>query len=133
MTRMVDGSKWETWRRRLAAFDGGDSSVAEFCRCAGVSVASFYQWRRKLQRRTAVSTHARRSESSSARRAGRPAFRSRGTVPPVSFVPVEVTGGSSIEVHLPNGARVLIPCHDRKAIRTVIATVASGRREDPSC
>lgn len=132
MARMTDPAKRDTWRRRLTAFDRGDSSVAEFCRRAGVSVASFYQWRRRLRLSAAAPCVPKRGRGLAGGQDVRSAFPRR-TAPAVSFVPVEITGRSNIEVHLPNGARVIVPCHDRKAIRTVIAAVANDRREVGPC
>jgi len=36
------------WRDRLGRFEQAKLTVAEFCQLEGVSVASFYQWRRRL-------------------------------------------------------------------------------------
>ena len=48
MARGQNLVKWEVWRRRLRAFDREDTPVTRFCQREGVSVATFYLWRRKL-------------------------------------------------------------------------------------
>ena len=116
MARAPDVAKWEAWRRRLREFDRGDWTVGDFCRHVGVSPATFYQWKRKLDPDTA-----------------RSAVGSRPAASAVSFIPIEITGRPSVEVQLANGARVLVPAHDQAAIRTVLAALLSDRAEDRSC
>ena len=48
MGRGPDLERREIWRRRLREFDRGSVTVAGFCQRIGVSVATFYQWRRKM-------------------------------------------------------------------------------------
>ena len=118
MSREPDLAKRAAWRLRLREFDRGNATVVEFCRHVGVSVAAFYQWRRKLGPSAA-------SDASAASR-GR-------AVKGLSFLPVEITGGASIEVLLSSGARVTVPCHDQEAIRTVMAALLSASLEDRAC
>jgi transposase-like protein len=123
MSREPNLEKRASWRLRLREFDRGNATVAEFCRRGGVSVAAFYQWRRKLRPSAAPDASA--------------ASRGRA-VKSLSFLPVEITGGASIEVLLASGARVTVPCHDQEAIRTVMAALLSAspvhsRPEDPAC
>lgn len=123
MGREPDLARQAAWKLRLREFDRGNISVAEFCRRAGVSVASFYQWRQKLKPATAP--------------AARSASRGRVVTGP-SFLPVEITGAASVEVLLPSGARLTVPCCDHEAIRTVLAAVLSVpriefRSEDRAC
>jgi hypothetical protein len=47
----------------------------------------------------------------------------------VSFVPLQIVGRPSIEVHLANGTKVLVPAHDPQAIRTVLGALVSDRAE----
>lgn len=111
MSRGPDLAKRAAWRRRLREFDRGEDTVGDFCRRAGLSVATFYQWRRKLAPVAAPAT------SAAAR--GQAAKK-------LSFLPVEITRRSGIEVLLPGGARVMVPCHDHEAIRTVLASLLSA-------
>jgi Transposase len=118
MSREPDLAKRAAWRLRLREFDRGNATVVEFCRRVGVSVAAFYQWRRKL--------------GPSAAPTGSAASRGRAAEV-LSFLPVELTGGASIEVLLPSGARVTVPCHDHEAIRTVMGALLSASPEDRAC
>jgi hypothetical protein len=48
MARCVDPEKVRAWRRLMARFETSGLSVAGFCRREGVSLASFYYWRKRL-------------------------------------------------------------------------------------
>jgi hypothetical protein len=87
-------------------------SLARFCRREGVSVASFYHWRKKL----AVDAHP-----SGARR--------RIASKPIAFQPVTVVPTTPvIAVHLPGGTRLEVPLGDLKALRVVVRElVRSGQ------
>ncbi len=37
------------WRERIGRFDDAGTTITDFCRTEGYSVASFYQWRRRLR------------------------------------------------------------------------------------
>jgi transposase-like protein len=118
MSRSPDLVKREAWRRRLAAYARGTLTVEEFCRRAGVSVASFYQWRRKLGDERGGSSAASGGWKNTTRRSASAS----------GFLPVEITGlslaSACIEVLLPGGPKVRVPCHEPQAIRTVIAALA---------
>ena len=116
MARVPDPAVHQAWMRRFREFRQGNASVAEFCRLAGVSVAAFYQWRRKLRPESEPSTTAVPRETSR-----------------IQFVPIELTAGPRLEVHLPSGARVFVPCHDSEVIRAVITAAAGELRENESC
>lgn len=124
MSRQPDLAKREAWQGRLRAFDKGRATVAEFCADEGVSVATFYKWRRKLSQSLA-------RESGPAPRPSEPSRDA--SVSGMSFVPVEIVGPSSLEVLLPSGTRLLVPCHEREAIRLVIAALLSALPEDRAC
>ena len=116
MSRGRDAAKREVWQRRLERFDPRGGTVAEFCQREGVSIPSFYQWRRKL-----AATRVRKAAAPSGSPVGR-------------FLPIEITGqGSSIEVLLPGGVKVLVPCHEQEALQTVLAALLSVPREGQSC
>ncbi len=106
------------WRRRRREFERGAETVAAFCRRVGVSAATFYGWRRQV------------AQSSGSNQA------SHGTqvAPPLSFLPVQVTGQPQgvIEVVLAGGVRVLVPSGDRESLRLVLELV-TGAGEQPSC
>lgn len=117
MSRKPDLVKREAWRKRLSRYDRQALSVDEFCWREGISTASFYQWRRKLRGTTSVA-----SVVSGGRKTAKGDLS-----PPSAFLPVEITGLSAapacVEVLLPGGPRLRIPCHEPQAIRTVIAAL----------
>ena len=145
MPRQLDLAKRQAWRRRLLEFERGDTTITQFCRRQGVRVWAFYYWRRKLQpphgrqgngRSSPIQgarSHHRSSGSVDPSRRFVDGLRQSGTNPRLRFVPIEITGGASVEVYLPNGARVAIPCHDRGAINAVIAALLSNSQEAPRC
>ena len=124
MRRGPDAVKLELWQRRLRAFERGPETVSAFCRRVGVSVATFYGWRRRV---------ARVAECGPPRPDGG-ASNSGGVAVPLSFLPVQVTGQPPgvIEVVLAGGTRVLVPRGDRESLRMVLEVVA-GDGEQPSC
>ena len=126
MGRQRNAAKWELWQRRLREFDRGHTTVAEFCERLGVSVATFYQWQRKLRPAT---RGAVRTTMSAARRAAQPGQASE----PLRFLPVEITASSQVEVLLPGGVRLSIPSRDHDALRTVVAALLAERGENRSC
>lgn len=49
MGRVASGVKIEEWTRRLARYEASNETVARFCHREGVSVPSFYGWKKKLR------------------------------------------------------------------------------------
>jgi hypothetical protein len=106
MARMADWSKRQVWQQRLRRFEQGDLTVAAFCQAEGVSVASFQYWRRILGHRAV------------ARRQPRPTRISRQ-----AFLPVKIVGAATIEIHLPNGVRLMVPAGDVVTLEAAVAAV----------
>ena len=122
MSRESVLSRREAWYRRMQEFEQGTANVADFCRRAGVSTASFYQWRRRLKPvTTAPKVPKPSAKASQARQAD------------MKFLPVELLGPQKVEVQFPCGARVLVPSHDHEAIRAVLQSLVPSRREEPAC
>ena len=48
MGRVAGVVKIEEWARRLARYEASNETVARFCHREGVSVPSFYAWKKKL-------------------------------------------------------------------------------------
>ena len=116
----ADPAKQREWCERLQRFAECGVTIAAFCEREGVSVPSFYQWRRKL----AAAGNARQRKSGAARSAAGE----------VRFLPIEIAGGtSSVEVLLPGGAKLLVPSHEHEALRTIIAALVDSQREAESC
>ena len=92
MSRSMRAPAEAVWRERLERFAVEQGSVAEFCRREGVSLPSFYRWRKMLG-------------SVSARRG---AVRQREP----RFLPVEIPVSlltSGVRMELPGGAVVCFP------------------------
>jgi hypothetical protein len=104
MARSSDPAKAALWRQRLQRFDTSNSSVSRFCRREGVSVASFYHWRKKLAAPADTSPAGQRPSR------------------PCAFKPLSITAATSptIAVHLPGGARLEVPAGDYQTVRVVV-------------
>jgi transposase-like protein len=134
MARAPDLAKREEWRRRFREFDRGEWTVERFCRRVGVSPATFYQWKRKLGRGPgSLAPRGQGSGSVAPRGRGRAAAGSPLASGAVKFIPLQITSRPSLEVHLANGAKVLVPAHDPEAIRTVMEVLLSDRAEGAAC
>jgi transposase-like protein len=101
--RARDGEKERQWRRRIDQWRVSGLSVRAFCARHGLASASFYNWRRALQRRAAE----------------KPAFL------PVQVVADAVpTQASALEVILTDGRTVRVaPGFDAAALRLLLAVL----------
>jgi transposase-like protein len=96
-----------TWGERLGRYERAGQTVAEFCRQEGVSVPSFYQWRKRL---------------------AQPSSRSAARLP--AFQQVLLSGGV-VAVELPSGVRMELPAEHVQLVRAVVAELLEaelGRR-----
>jgi|JI8StandDraft_2_1071088.scaffolds.fasta_scaffold13934_3 hypothetical protein len=91
-------SKSQLWQERIANYERSALSIAEYCRSIECSVASFYQWRRKLRQSTPKS-----------------AFLS------VQTSTLEV---GNIEVRLPNGISIVISLQAIDSLPMILERVA---------
>lgn len=114
MARSVDGEKRREWSERLRRFERCDLTIAAFCEAEGVSAPSFYQWRKRLG---AQERQTRPGETGGMRPA---------------FVPLQFAAPVTVEIHLPNGARVCLPGNDRQGIAAAIAAAALAPTADQS-
>ncbi|MFZ1135291.1 MAG: hypothetical protein WA447_19795 [Candidatus Binatus sp.] len=112
MTQVVDyivgrrrGNE-QQWRARLRRFETSGSTVVEFCQGESVSIASFYEWRKRLAA-SKVAGKATHAESNHG-----------------PFVPVRVRPAAKVEIHLPNGARVCLAGDDLAVLRAAIEAAA---------
>jgi hypothetical protein len=110
MSRYSDDGTPDAWRKRFGRFGKFGLPVARFCAREGVSVASFYYWRRKLN-----------TPGGLGRRRGpvKPRPERRAAFQPVTVVPAV----ARVSVHLPSGARIEVHGEDLDAIRAVVAEV----------
>lgn len=108
MARKASLERQRQWRDRLERFTHSTLSVAEFCRREKVSVASFYQWRKKL----AVTA---------------PDGQDTASPTKPTFLPVQVTASRGLQVAFPNGATLTLPVDDHALIRLSIEAIAQAR------
>jgi hypothetical protein len=104
--RARDEQKERQWQRWISEWQTSGLSVRDFCQRRGLTVASFYAWRRVLQRRAAEKA---------------------------AFVPVQVvadavpTQASALELVLTDGRTVRVaPGFDAATLRQLLA-VLEGR------
>ena len=122
MGRRADHGKHCEWSERIRRRRESGLTVAEFCEWEGVSVASFYNWQKKLR-----GTESRRQSVELLT----PEGRSPRSLQKASFLPVHVmqTGATAspstrIEILLTNGVRVFVPISDFETVENTI-TAAS--------
>jgi hypothetical protein len=113
MVRTANVDVRVAWERRLQRFDQWTGTVRQFCAKEGVSTASLYQWRRKLDRNAPPGRRGRQREASNVPQTG------------PSFVPVQVVGSAVVEVFLVEGARLSIPVDATDAISTVVRALST--------
>jgi hypothetical protein len=99
----------ELWQQRLLRFERSGSSVAGFCAEQGVSLPSFYAWRRRLRADASASAPASVSDD-----------------PP--FVPIRLLQSATpVELVLPSGAVLrLAPGCDLAFVRSLIASLGGA-------
>jgi hypothetical protein len=122
MGRRVDHGKHCEWAERIRRRRESGLTVAEFCEWEGVSVASFYNWQKKLR-----GTKSRRQSVELVTPEGRPP-RSLLTA---SFLPVHVmqagataSPATRIEIQLTNGVRVFVPILDFETVENTISVAS---------
>ena len=120
MARSADSVKRQVWRERLQRFERSRATVAAFCQAEGVSIPSFYQWRRTLGRAARDSAIPTLQPIAVARQ---------------SFIPVDVVAPATIDIHLPNGARLAVPAGDLPALKAAVTAVGrlprAGQEVEP--
>jgi len=97
-----------TWRDRLSRFRRSDVAVTQFCQQEGVSVPSFYHWRKRL------------GDQQKTKRVRQSGDRLPKTGKSQPFVPVNVPASVIAEVEFPNGVRVRVPATNAEALRAAI-------------
>ena len=114
-----ESGKAVEWRERLRRFDASGRTVQRFCQAEGVSVASFYAWRRKLD-----AAHGARGGT-------RPVFQQVVVTP-------AARGASGLVVRLASGAEIEVGAGHLDVIRAVVGELARAEcefaaQEDVSC
>lgn len=120
MVQWMRVQKATEWRERFDRFRRAGTSVARFCRDEGLSVSSFYFWRRKLGQRRPSNREQFPRDANRQPRQG-------------SFVPVRVIGGGNSEgqvaAQLPGGTRLEIPVADPQTLQIAIAALVRADAE----
>lgn len=110
-------AKRREWSERLKRHERSGVTVGAFCAKEGVSLASFYSWRRKLRSRAEDRQGIVQTGSAA------PA------APAPSFVPLRIaaagTPESAVRLRLPNGVQLWLPAGDARLLAAAIA--AAGR------
>lgn len=117
MARTADVGLRATWEQRLQRLETWTGTVKQFCVKERVSMASLYQWRRKLD-----------SNGSASRTQGQGGCQRTARNRPSSgpaFVPVQVVGSAVVEVYLAQGVRLLIPADATDALSTVVRALSA--------
>ena len=121
MVRGSDSAKVSVWRERLERFGKSEVKVKPFCAGEGVSVASFYAWRRKLSKPAADRAGQKNGEASY------PSERPSRVFTPIVVNPLPAT----ISIRLPDGVQIDVPSDNLAAVRTVIAELV--RADEVPC
>jgi len=116
MPRVSDPALRLRWQRRLLKFRTFHGSVRRFCDAEGVSVASFYQWRQKL------------NDDTDAAKAG--AQRDAEDHQAAQFVPLQLvpqvahrSQPTHVAIVLAGGTRIELPSEDSPVLQAVIRSV----------
>jgi len=130
MARSGDSHKTALWQQRLADFEAGSQSVAEFCNSVGCSIASFYQWRRKVGGDSsspqssslglAMNGRGRMDRSSNSQRP----FTGSA---PSAFLPVTLRSATAVVVTLANGTRLELACDPHSVLQSILQQSRAGQ------
>ena len=104
MARPADPRKSAAWQRRLQRFTASGTTVSKFCDQAGVSVAAFHYWRRRLGQEQPE-------------RASRPASR--------VFQPVDLLSHRAVVIRFAAGGVMEIPSDRADLVRVAITAMAA--------
>ena len=108
MGRRIDERLWGEWRARHARYRQWSGSISEFCEREGVTAATFYQWRRKLDEGRAEVSRQRRPMVETA----------------PQFLAVRIEQAEPVELELPNGVKVRVPVGAGRTLEAVLAAAA---------
>ena len=89
----------EWWRRQLARRESANLSVTEFCQELGVSITTFYYWKKRVHEAPPILSRQVPVENSSRR------LTTSAGATPSNFVPVSIlepSAGTQLEIELTN-------------------------------
>jgi hypothetical protein len=102
MARKSDPRKLDEWRDRLRRFKQSNANVTRFCTAEKVSVASFYQWSKKL-----LGTPQQRQSTAPKKQK------------PAAFQPVAISVAQAVTIELRSGTRIQVAA-DVEVVRAVV-------------
>jgi hypothetical protein len=130
MARKVNQVLRDEWRKRIQQQPQSGLTVAEFCQREGVSAATFYAWKRKLQtKRSSRAKKAPRRQKEGVRTHRQGESSATQSIADVPFVqlPLSVPAASPwIEVVLAEGTVVRLPQQNLAALQTVLRTLGGA-------
>jgi len=103
MAKNLGFAKIDSWRQRLAKFEGSGLSVAAFCRQEAISPARFYYWAQRVRESGAG---VRGKASNAAEQLSE--------------------AGYSVELYIGGHVRVRLPGNDRELINSVLASLQAS-------
>ncbi len=134
MARHMDRELHARWRQRLDRQRQGSLTVAEFCEREGISTATFYAWRRKLQGSACPPAKAAAVRTAPQRARAQPATTWPVREPASAFVQVPLAAPPSspwIEIVLAEGAVIRLPQQNLAALQAVLQSLHGST--SPSC
>lgn len=122
MVRRVDHGKQCEWAERIRRRRESRLTVAEFCEWEGVSVASFYNWQKKLR----GTKSARQSVELVTKEGSSPRSLRKASFLPVHVMQAGTTiaPATRIEIQLTNGVRVFVPISDSETVENTLAVAS---------
>lgn len=125
MSRSADPALEAAWRLRLRQQPNSGLSIDQFCQREGVSLSSFYTWKRRLALTTLSTANTSPSRSAFVPVIVRPDIKAQ---PPASAEPVTIELGNGGRILLPVAAGVDLIC---QVVETVTRT--AGITEATAC
>jgi hypothetical protein len=128
-----DKKREQYWRELIERQRTSGQRVSEFCTKAGVSTASFYTWKRKLNAEAA--TAGKKTQSDRQRKKKEEAPAQMASLVPVQVVADPSASDAPVEVHLPGGVMLRIGSGcEEQTLRVVLAALAHQAAGDaPRC
>jgi transposase-like protein len=118
----TDKNRARFWRELIERHRASGQTAVQFCKKAGVSTASLYTWKRRLN--AEVATTGKKTHPDRQRGEKEPAAQMASLVP-VQVVADPSESDAAVEVHLPGAVmlRVAAGCEEQ-TLRVVLAALA---------
>ena len=131
MAKHYPAEQWAVW---VGEQRDSELSVAEFCEWIGVSLNSFYRWRKRfaaegrLPAGDGLAGKQQVASDESQRLSGKKGLMSSDP----RFVPLTVLTSPVVEINLPSGAVVRVPNDDRSLRRVLGILLDANQRTEVS-